>query len=112
MKAKTIGHDGENKSIVATIFGTVFLVWLAFGFSIGAVFALGVAGSIAAVLSRYSRCATYIDKCAVKMHCKSGRLITPDLCMMQHCLPCVEQTYLWQHHSVSYCLIVLFETQF
>lgn len=54
-QARNIGQDRENKSIVATIFGTVFLVWLAFGFSIGAVFALGVAGSIAAVLSRYSR---------------------------------------------------------
>lgn len=55
LQAKSIGHDNENKSLVATIFGTVFLVWLAFGFSIGAVFALGVAGSIAAILSRYTR---------------------------------------------------------
>jgi hypothetical protein len=46
--------DGENKSIVASIFGTVVLVWLAFGFSLVAMLALGVAGSIAALLARFS----------------------------------------------------------
>lgn len=55
LQAKTIGQERENKNIVATIFGTVLLIWLAFGFSVGALLALGIAGSIAALLSRYSR---------------------------------------------------------
>jgi len=50
--------DGENKSIVASILGTVVLVWLAFGFSLVAMLALGVAGTIAALLARFSRWVT------------------------------------------------------
>lgn len=54
-QAKTISSDRENKNIITTIFGTIALIWLAFGFSVTALLALGVAGTIAAVLSRYSR---------------------------------------------------------
>ena len=50
-----IGNDGENKRIVLKIIGSVALLWLAFGFSLTALVALGVAGIVTAVLSRVSR---------------------------------------------------------
>jgi hypothetical protein len=54
-QVQNLSADKENKNIVATIFGTIALIWLAFGFSITALLALGIAGTIAAILSRYSR---------------------------------------------------------
>ena len=50
-----VGNDGENKRIILKILGSVALLWLAFGFSLTALVALGVAGIVTAVLSRFSR---------------------------------------------------------